>query len=638
MIIKNLEINNFVTHKKSVIDFSKNGSYYIYAENRDNKSMNANGSGKSLILDSISWGLFGKTIRGFKADNVIGKFGKSCLISQIWYDGNKYIKISRYRKHSKYRNRVLIYFSDDGINWKEDSSKETTQDSDKYISRLFKMDYNLFISGVVLTKPKGELNFCESQDSKRKDVLTKLLNLDWIDKALIFSKEKRLLLKEKLSKIHIKYESLKSKLISNKQLLSSYKEESINFIKNMNKELNDINDNLLLEYKEIEEKIDFNNKEIVKLSSMKDFEIKNIKKKKDNKFKLDKELNSLKEKLQKIENNISVGNQQINDLKQSITLLNNLENKQVHSQCPLCENNLKASEKLNLVRKLNSKLNYVEMDLQSDKEKRNNINNEIKKLNIDYNNIDISNDSIIRFDSKIENLNNDIQKLNENIFRINANIKQNDQKIIEIKKKNNPWKKKIFKLNNIIKKIRLLVLDLKSKRHELNIKLKDIEYAIEAFGNSGIKNDIISSKIKILESNINHYLSKITDGDIFVQLDNKVIHGQTERIGLLIQDNKKTKPLDYIYWSGGEKTRIRFAVEWSLNSILNAPMNLIIIDEGFDDLDITGINKILEIMKSQTDKNIICVSNRNDMKNIFNNSIKVILENECSSVIQKKGN
>ncbi len=212
--------------------------------------------------------------------------------------------------------------------------------------------------------------------------------------------------------------------------------------------------------------------------------------------------------------------------------------------------------------------------------------------------------------------------------------KSRDKLTLEIKNKKNPFikKMKLVKKKLIISKQELAKIS--SRIILLNKKIKDSEYAIEAFGNSGIKNDIISTKIDLLEEKINYYLSKISNGNIYVQLDNKVQRGQGERIGIMIQDSKKTKPLDYNEWSGGEKTKIRFAVEWAINSILESNIDLLIVDEGFDFLSEIGIKAIMDVMKQETQKKIISVSNVVEMKEMFKNKIVVELKDNCSHVTQ----
>ena len=62
MQLKKLEIRNFYSARKIDVDFTNfSGLVLINGENVDTGG--SNGAGKSLILEALTWGLFGKTIR-----------------------------------------------------------------------------------------------------------------------------------------------------------------------------------------------------------------------------------------------------------------------------------------------------------------------------------------------------------------------------------------------------------------------------------------------------------------------------------------------------------------------------------------------------------------------------------------------
>ena len=62
MQINKVEINNFYSVKSLSLKFDKyKGLVLIEGDNKDTGG--SNGSGKSVILESVVWGLFGKTIR-----------------------------------------------------------------------------------------------------------------------------------------------------------------------------------------------------------------------------------------------------------------------------------------------------------------------------------------------------------------------------------------------------------------------------------------------------------------------------------------------------------------------------------------------------------------------------------------------
>lgn len=635
MNLLSTELFNFVTHKHSRVDWSKEGSYYIYAENLDNKSMNGNGSGKSLLLDGISWVQSGCMIRGGAAEGVIGNFAKHTHAVNIWKDDDRYIKIERFRKHPTHKNKAFIHFSDAPDKWpsdldKDNAAKETVGETDDYISKLFKSDYDLFISGNVITKPRQELNFCEAKDTKRKEVLTNLLNLNWIDEAREIAKKEKNIIDTKMTKLDIKHTSEKHIYDDLKETLVDFRNERKTFETERRYQIAVAEDAM---------------KHAVKAPSSKKIL------RTDGRIKKLRSLHEIAKKRASI----------ISDLMRTQSVLYEKNERVVLDLDALLTEMLGIEKKILKIKKLEfsngdicdhcgsefSKKNHEILLQKYARDIGKNMGKQVKLENeklvierkiktvIEQVTILESKKSINYYEDKIETAYSEIETLKIQREKYNnekERISTLRKHVENLKAQISPWGSKINKTKVKLRTARTALVEAGGESKMLRKQLEDVEYAITAYGNSGIKNDIISSKIVLLEERINHYLTKITDGDITVQLDNKLQHGQTERIGIMIQDSKKRKPLDYSMWSGGEKTRIRFSIEWAINSIMESPINLLIVDEGFDDVDSVGIKRIVEVMRNEKSKKVIVISNRSDMKNIFNNSIKVVLENECSRV------
>lgn len=628
MNLISMTMENYVHHKNSYIDFSRSGSYYIYAENKDSPSMNRNGSGKSLILDAISWCLFGKQIRGGSLDKIIGQSNKYTKVIQIWHDdaSKKYYKIERYRKHPKFKNRVLVFESLNGEFWGEDLGKETKTDTESFIENLFKMNYELFIAGVVLTKPRPELNFAQSKDSVRKQVLTNLLNLSWIDEAREKIKKdlnqidneinvSNIVLKEKKNNIDDIRENIKERKIDSK----NNELEILKKIKGFKNKLND----LALK----SEKNRMNN-------------VKNLR----NKYLENKKMLDLKNKFQdmccKYEDRINSNHKKFEKFE---VMLYEVENKKYRyirlqkdskellrkNHCPTCYQKINKEIILNKII-IPKKIIDQEKKLKKKKEfyleKVRKYENLFKKYEKKYDSLNIH-ESVVGQTYKEYFEAKNSKMVTEEELRLQG-------KIEELKKKENPLKNVIHDLEMKLNEHMQEFSNLKSEIVLMKLHRKKLKYAYEAYGPSGLKNDIISGKINLLEKYINQYLKDLTDGDIFVQLDNQVAYGKSEKIGIFIQDSKKVEPLDYELWSGGEKTRIRFAIEYAINSIMESKVDIILIDEGFDDLDTAGVPRMMDFMKKQKHRKMICVSNRPDMENIFINPIKVTMEHGISHVSQ----
>ena len=62
MKINKVEVNNFYSIKDATINFDKyKGLVLVEGKNKDTGG--SNGAGKSVLIESVVWGLFGKTIR-----------------------------------------------------------------------------------------------------------------------------------------------------------------------------------------------------------------------------------------------------------------------------------------------------------------------------------------------------------------------------------------------------------------------------------------------------------------------------------------------------------------------------------------------------------------------------------------------
>jgi len=106
--IKSLTLRNFKSFRGDhQISLTRSpGLHFIAGENQDEPRLGANGVGKSTVFDAVFYALFGKTVRGLKADNVVTNGEDDCAVSLvITVDG----KDTEYaRKRSSGRNSFTI--------------------------------------------------------------------------------------------------------------------------------------------------------------------------------------------------------------------------------------------------------------------------------------------------------------------------------------------------------------------------------------------------------------------------------------------------------------------------------------------------------------------------------------------------
>jgi recombinational DNA repair ATPase RecF len=100
MKINSIKIENFLSIKSMVINFDDySGITRVIGENKDTTPVSSNGAGKSALIEAISFGLFGKTLRKTSERSIINKYtsGKCRVTLTI----NENVVIERTKKAPK---------------------------------------------------------------------------------------------------------------------------------------------------------------------------------------------------------------------------------------------------------------------------------------------------------------------------------------------------------------------------------------------------------------------------------------------------------------------------------------------------------------------------------------------------------
>jgi len=166
MKINKVEFDNFYSYKHGEVDFSNyNGIITIEGLNKD--SGGSNGSGKSVFLEAIVYGIFGKSIRKSTEDAMVNhSVGKKCKVS---IEINDNIKIVRSRKPTS----LTLYI--DG----EDCSEAHASYTQGRIEDLLGTDIKTFMAACVFGQ-HACMDFLDATPDDKRKILNKFLNLDYI--------------------------------------------------------------------------------------------------------------------------------------------------------------------------------------------------------------------------------------------------------------------------------------------------------------------------------------------------------------------------------------------------------------------------------------------------------------------------
>ncbi|MFC1917368.1 AAA family ATPase [Chloroflexota bacterium] len=154
---------------------------------------------------------------------------------------------------------------------------------------------------------------------------------------------------------------------------------------------------------------------------------------------------------------------------------------------------------------------------------------------------------------------------------------------------------------------------------------------VEAFGKNGIQLLLIEIALPEIENETNLLLSRMTDNRMTVKFETQKASKKGEVMDILdinIADELGTR--NYEMFSGGEAFRINFAIRIALSRLLTkragAPLQTLIIDEGFGTQDTTGIEKLKEAINTIKDdfQKIIVITHIEELRDAFPTRIDVV--------------
>ena len=175
--IKTLTVKNFMSvgNSTQAVDFDKNLLTLVLGENLDlggDDAGSRNGTGKTTIINALSYALYGEALTKIRKENLINKTnGKDMLVTVEFEKEGRSYRIERGRK----KNVLKFYINDidktaDDVDESRDSRK--TQEE---IERLLNMSHTMFKHLVALntyTEP-----FLSLSNNAQREIIEQLLGI-----------------------------------------------------------------------------------------------------------------------------------------------------------------------------------------------------------------------------------------------------------------------------------------------------------------------------------------------------------------------------------------------------------------------------------------------------------------------------
>ena len=634
MRLLKLTIQNFMSIRYAEVNLANQGLVLLQGVNQDSPAFDSNGAGKSSIFEALTYVLFEKTIRGLAGKEVVNReVGKNMVLylDLEGDDGKKY-RIARYRNHREHKNNTYIY--QNGVNITPKSSK----DCNTFIEKLFQLDYMTFVNSILFGQGLIK-TFSVASDSEKKAILEKMLNLDIYSRCQDVAKAKLKQEKSVLDEINsevLKQKTLLEEIESNLEQLKKAEEEETKRIeselKTLNQELKDTQEELEKHNSDTSEQ----EQQLKVLTSGKEKLEQKLEKYKE----YEKYKNELEGKIYILNKEIEGANREIERLRKEYKKIK----KGIGKNCPVCGQEIKENV-------MEESLKHIESQAIEHKSIIQKAEESIKEHQT----------LLEKIQQKLEKkgeIEKNLSEVQEAIFELRSFIKTKAQMEQRLKKEIQTIQKRIAELENkkgnayklLIEKKeqqKVEILDeistLEEKKEKLLDRINKLEFAVEAYGNAGIKSYLLDAVTPFLNKKANEYLSKLSGNTAEIEFSTvtRLANGEL-RDKFEVRINNQVGGDSYKSNSTGERRRIDLAISLALQDLVmtrsNARLNILLYDEVFDGVDAVGCENVILLLQEMSKKveSIFVITHNDILKTYFDKYLVVTKKNGQTTVSQEE--
>lgn len=574
--LNNLTVKNFLSvgNVTQALRFDQHGLTLVLGNNLDlGGDGSRNGTGKTTIVNALSYVLYGTALTNIRKDNLINKTNtKNMLVTcEIEVSGHTY-KIERGRRPNVLRFIVDNTEIDSGQTEEQQGENKETQAE---IERLLGMGHDMFKHICALntyTEP-----FLSLKTNDQRNIIEQLLGITQLS-------EKAALLKD---------------LIKNNKDQAKEEEYRIKAVTDANIKIkNSINDlerrSRLWQTKQADE--------IEKLAAAID-ELLNID--------ISQELENHKalalwqaneKELKRNNKDLATHQSAVKRITQQLSDLASAQGHALEHKCHACGQDVHDDKQVTMLDDINNAISTLTTELDNENKILKKVEKQITGLNklgsapkIRYSNID----DAVNHKSTLETAQDQFER---RALDLDPYVEQIEHlKITALEEINFDTINKLTKLQ---------------EHQEFLLKLLTSK-------DSYIRKRIIEQNLAYLNHRLAYYLEKLA-----------LPHEVKFRSDLEVDIIQLGQEFDFDNLSRGERNRLILGLSWAFRDVyesLNKPINLLFIDEMIDSgMDASGVESSLGLLKKmarENRKNIFLISHRDELVGRVNNILQVVKEN-----------
>ena len=549
---------------KNFLSTGNHWSEIDFQGNTTNLVVGTNGSGKSTMLDALTFSLFNKPFRKVNKSQLINATNeKDCVVEVEFNVNNKNYLVRRSIKPNKFDIEV------DGSLMHKESDDRINQ---KILEEnILKVNYKSFTQIVILGS-SSFVPFMQLSTSNRRDVIEDLLDIRIFSAMNTLIKEKIRTEKEKIRSLDLKRDNVKDKISMQENFIKELEVQGKDNIVENQKKRDSLGDEICVL--------------IMQTEGLED-DVYGLTEKQ-------KEVTGAGEKLLKLNTFKGKLSNKVATLTKEHKFFTG------NTVCPTCTQGIEEEFRLNRINDVQTKAKELkkgcddlEKTIKEEQNRERQFNQLSKEITTLNNGISKNNTKISGFQRQIRDLESEVQRFTEQL----ANRSTENEKLVEFTKSLET------------------TLEESSERRE-EVVYHDFAYSL--LKDDGVKTKIIKKYLPFINQQVNRYLQlmdfyiNFTLNEEFVETVKSPIH----------------EDFSYSSFSEGEKMRIDLALLFTWREIARVKnsvnTNLLIMDEVFDSsLDGFGTDEFLKIIRFVIkDANVFVISHKTELHDKFNSVIK----------------
>ncbi len=567
-----------VGNTTQAVDFNKQQLTLVLGENLDqggDDSGSRNGTGKTTIINALSYALYGQALTNIRRDNLVNKTNNKGMLVTLTFDkdGKEY-KVERGRKPN-----TMKFFINNEEQELSDQSQGDSRKTQEDINDLLGMSHDMFKHIVALntyTEP-----FLALKNNDQRAIIEQLLGITLLSEKADLLREQIRITRDKLTEENARISAVTSsneKIKENIERLHSRRKAWIA----QNKQ--DC-DKLAKAIKELEQ-LDID-------SELEDHEkLKTWEENTKHLNNLIKEKSTVERALEQADNNVNKLGKDLDDLESA--------------KCYACGQDLHDEKLEEMKGKLQKDYGDAHVYQMSMAEKLEKVDNKISELG--------------ELDAKPNTFYETAKEAYQHRGNVDSLTKSLQEKTDEL----DPYSEQIEDLEQTaIQEINWdTVNDLNSTKDHM-----DFLYKLLTNKDSFIRKKIIDQNLAYLNNRLTYYLDKLG-----------LPHTVVFKNDLTVEITQLGQDLDFDNLSRGERNRLILGMSWAFRDVwesLYQNINLLFIDELVDSgMDANGVENSMSVLKKmgrERQKNIYLISHKEELAGRVTNVLKVIKENGFTS-------